>query len=122
MQSSTSPARGNGPLAAVIVTGFGTTVALWAVGYVGRLPALTLPSPLLLVLFLAVLFAGGAALGRFSGAGAGGGAAVGLVSGLLNLLILGSLLTGERPNEIVPSAKGERHSFVGIMVKPGELM
>ena len=77
---------------------------MWAVGYFGRLPAVLLPSPLLLLLLLACLVGGGIALGRYSSLGWRYGAAAGLVSGALNLLVLGSFLTGDRPNQIVPSA------------------
>ena len=88
----------------ILAVGFGTTVAMWAMGYVSRLPALQLPSPLLLVLMLACLFAGGLLLGRHAAAGWGRGALAGLLSAALNLLVLGSLLTGGEPNQIVPSA------------------
>jgi cytochrome c oxidase assembly protein subunit 15 len=91
-------------LRGIVTLGFGTTVAMWAVGYFCRLPAIVLPSPIVLVLLLACLFGGGFVLGRVSGAGATAGAAVGLVTGVLNLLILGSLLTGDHPNRVVPSA------------------
>jgi uncharacterized protein YfiM (DUF2279 family) len=77
---------------------------MWAVGYFGRLPGLLLPSPLLLVLMLACLFAAGFYLGRSSGQGWRSGALAGLIAGLLNLLILGSLLGGAQPGQVVPSA------------------
>jgi len=89
---------------AVVTGGFATTVAMWAVGYLGRLPAVMMPSPLVLVLLLGCLLAGGYALGRASGGGWKAGAAAGLVSALLNLLVLGSLLSGADPGRIVPSA------------------
>lgn len=92
--------------AAVLVGGFGTTVAMWTVGYVSRLPALTLPSPLLLLLLLACLFGGGWVCGRHAAMPWKHGAGLGLVSGLLNLLILGSFLAGDRPNALAPSALG----------------
>ena len=53
----------------VVAIGFGTAVAMWALGYVGRLPAVLLPSPLLLLLLLACLLGGGIALGRYAGFG-----------------------------------------------------
>ena len=88
----------------VLAVGFGVTVAMWAVGYVGRLPALVLSSPLLLALLLACLVGGGVVAGRTIPAGWRGGAYAGTLAGLLNLLVLGSLLAGDRPNEIQPSA------------------
>lgn len=91
-------------LGAYVAFGFGTTVAMWALGYVGRLPAVQLPSPLLLSLLLACLFAGGVLLARNVRGGWRAGAQVGLISGTVNLLVLGSFLGGPRPDRIVPSA------------------
>ena len=88
----------------VLTIGFATTVAMWGVGYLGRLPAVVLPSPLLLLLFLGCLFAGGVALGRYGGLGWRHGAAAGAITGALNLLVLGSFRSGDAPNELVPSA------------------
>ena len=34
----------------VLTVGFGSAVAMWAVGYLSRLPAVMLPSPILLFL------------------------------------------------------------------------
>jgi len=92
------------PGAGILTVGFGTTVAMWAVGYVGRLPALLLPSPLLLGLLLVCQLTGGVVLGRHTGGGWRGGAAAGLLSGTLNLLVLGSFLTGPQANQVRPSA------------------
>jgi len=76
---------------------------MWAVGYAGRLPAVLLPSPLLLSLLMATLFLGGLVLGRRTGLGFLGGAAVGALCALLNLLVLGSfLMDGSRG--VTPSA------------------
>jgi cytochrome c oxidase assembly protein subunit 15 len=76
----------------VLAVGFGTTVAMWAVGYLARLPAVALPSPVLLLLLLGCLVAGGVSLGRHAGASLRRGALTGMVSGLLNLLVLGGVL------------------------------
>jgi len=99
-QQSFEPVRGSSVLAA----GFGTTVAMWGVGYVGRLPAVQLPSPIILFLLLLCLLVGGIALGRHAGRGWRHGAIAGGLCGLLNLLILGGILAGEEPNSVVPSA------------------
>ena len=99
--SRITPAPGPG---GVLVFGFGTTVAMWSLGYVGRLPALLLPSPVLLMLLLLSLFGGGLILARYVPGGWRAGAVAGVISGLLNLLVLGSFISGDRPNEIVPSA------------------
>lgn len=88
----------------ILTVGFGTTVAMWAAAYVCRFPPAVVPSQVLLFLMLACLVSGGVVIGRYSQRGAGGGAAAGAVAGLLNLLILGSLLTSTAPNQVLPSA------------------
>jgi cytochrome c oxidase assembly protein subunit 15 len=89
----------------VLTVGFAAAVAMWASGYVCRLPAVLAPSPVLLVLMLACLLGGGWVLGRYARLGWRHGAMAGLVTGAINLLVLGGLLAGERPNEaVVPSA------------------
>ena len=93
-----------GGAADLLALAFGVTVAMWAVGYVGRLPTVMASSGLIGVLLVAFLIAGGYLAGRVTDRGWIGGAAIGLLSGLLNLLVLGSLLAGERPNEVGPSA------------------
>jgi len=92
------------PTGSVLTVGFGTTVAMWAVGYVGRLPELLLPSPTLLVLLLACAVGGGIVSGRHLGADLRAAATAGSITGLLNLLILGSFLGGDRPGGVAPSA------------------
>ena len=72
--------------------GFGSAVAMWAVGYAGRLPAVMLPGPALLAALFACLVAGGFVLGRATGRGPAHGAMAGLVAGTINLLVLGSFL------------------------------
>jgi hypothetical protein len=89
----------------LLTIGFGTTVAMWAIGYLARLPVVLAPAPIVLVLLLAVLVGGGVVAGRFTGRGILGGAASGTISGLLNLLVLGSFLSQrETPNALLPSA------------------
>ncbi len=85
------PDRGS-QLSGILAVGFGTTVAMWAIGYAGRLPAVMAPSPLILLLLLCCMVGGGAVLGRLAHAGWFQGAAAGAVSGTLNLLVLGSFL------------------------------
>jgi cytochrome c oxidase assembly protein subunit 15 len=83
---------------------FGTTVAIWLVGYISRLPAVMAPSWLVGLAMLGCLFLGGLLLGREINMGRWFGARLGAWVGVLNLLILGSLLGGERPGQVVPSA------------------
>lgn len=90
---------------AVLAIAFGTTVAMWAVGYVTHLPPAVTPSWAVALAMLALMAGGGFVAGRWWRAGWGGGLRVGLVSALLNMLILGSLLSSkESPNSVVPSA------------------
>ncbi len=97
------PLRQNAGGADVLTLGFGTTAAMWAIGFLGRLPGVELPSPYVFLLMLAVLLAGGVLAGRNTGRGVRGGIYAGLIVGLLNLMILGGLLaqagSGERAIE-----------------------
>ncbi len=88
----------------VLAIGFGTTVAMWAVGYVCRLPPAMVPNWLLFVLLVGCLVAGGVVAGRATARGWRAGLQAGMLSSLLNLLILGSLLGGESPGQISSSA------------------
>jgi cytochrome c oxidase assembly protein subunit 15 len=76
----------------VLAVGFGTTVAMWAVGYVCRMPGMPVPGWLLLALFALCMLAGGWLAAAFGPRGWRGGLLAGLLTGTLNLLILGSLL------------------------------
>lgn len=86
---------------AAVTVGFATAVAMWCAWLVAHHPALGLPihvtGPGLLVLQLACMVVGGRALTRAEGAERGlrllaWSGAAGLVTGLVNLLILGSKL------------------------------
>ena len=73
-------------------------------GFICRLPGAPAPSWLLFALLLICLLVGGVCAGRYAGRGVRGGVYAGLVAGALNLLILGSLLGGESPNQINAAA------------------
>lgn len=89
----------------ILAIGFGTTVAMWAIGYLARLPVVLAPPSLVLVLLLAGLLAAGFVAGRKGSRGVRGGAYSGALTGVLNLLVLGSFLsTRDRTNALVPSA------------------
>jgi cytochrome c oxidase assembly protein subunit 15 len=88
----------------ILALGFGATLAMWTIGYVSRYPELNAPAWLVLVLLLASLFGGGLLAGWRTDRGIRGGMAVGFMAGLVNLLVLGSLLSSDRPNQLVPSA------------------
>jgi heme a synthase len=80
------------PAAGLLTVAFGTTVAMWGVGYVGRLPVVELPSPAVLVAILACLPVGGLLLARQGGTVLDA-ATAGATTGVLNLLVLGSFLS-----------------------------
>ncbi len=96
----TADARGADTLA----LGFGTSVAMWFVGYLGRLPPALAPSWVLALALLACLAGGGIAAGRLTGRGWRAGLAAGLLASALNLLVLGGLLRGGQGGGIAPSA------------------
>jgi len=113
---------GKGTAAQVLAAGFGATVAMWALGYLGRIPPALAPSWLLGVAMLACLAAGGYSVGRWGMAGTGSGAAVGSLSGLLNLLILGSVLSsGDGVNQLRPSGLLWVPGFVAAAAVLGEV-
>jgi len=114
-----SSARNAGDILAV---GFGTTVAMWAVGYVARLPVVQAPPAGVLVLLLAALAGGGYVAGSRGDRGVRGGAYAGALTGLLNLLVLGSFLsTHDRPNALVPAAALWVPGSIGISAVLGAL-
>jgi len=86
----------------VLTLGFGTTVAMWAVAYVARIPPAIVANWLLLFLFLVCLAGVGYRAGRLTGGGWVAGLQVGLLASALNVLILGSVLGGGDSG--VPSA------------------
>ena len=88
----------------LLAIGFGTAATMWGIGYLCRFPGATVASWVLFLLLLACLVVGGFIAGRFGQRGTRGGAYCGLVTGAVNLLILGSMLGGERANEIRASA------------------
>jgi cytochrome c oxidase assembly protein subunit 15 len=76
----------------ILALGFGTTVAMWAVGYLVHLPGLELPKSAIGVLLAAVLLGGGIIAGKRTSRGWLGAMQVGLLAGLLNLLIFASVV------------------------------
>jgi heme A synthase len=87
-----------------LALGFGISVAMWFLGYLCRMPPAIVPSWLLGTGMLACMLAGGFLAGRLTDRGWRAGLAAGLVSSVINLLILGSLLGGAHPDQVVPSA------------------
>src|SRR5262245_49385472 len=94
-------ARGPGDIVAI---GFGTTVAMWAIGYFARLPVVLAPPAIVLAGLVLALAAGGYLAGSRGARGALGGAYAGALTGVLNLLVLGSFLTsGAKENALLPT-------------------
>ena len=91
--SSTSPRAGL--VLPALTMGFGTSVAMWAVGFITHLPVVRAPTEVVGVLLLVVLSVGMFLAGRHGGWKLG--AASGFVTGLVNLLILGSLIADTTP-------------------------
>ncbi len=83
---------------------FGTAVAMWGIGYICRIPSIMAPGWLVLALMLICFVLGGYMLGLKTNRGATGGICLGVLTSILNLLILGSLLSGDEPNHVHPSA------------------
>ena len=96
--ASSEPARSY-----VVPLGFAMTVSMWAVAYLCRLPAVTAPSWLVLALMLAAVALWGVITGRRTGGGFAAGILVGAVAAVLDMLILGSLLSSTEGG-VVPSA------------------
>ncbi len=86
----------------LLAIGFGTTIAMWAVGYVGHMPLTDVPPLVFVSLMLVCLVAGGWIVGRKTHRGVRGGLGLGLIVALLNLLVLGSLLAEPNTGQIVP--------------------
>lgn len=92
--ATSSPPRRDG--AAILTLGFAGAVAMWALGYVGRLPGfLELPPAALGLGFVAVFMAVGAVAGRQLGR-VGAGAGAGAVAGTINVFIIASVAPGAR--------------------------
>jgi cytochrome c oxidase assembly protein subunit 15 len=84
--------------------GFGMAVSMWAVAYLCRLPIIMAPAWLVLTLLLGSVVWWGIAAGRWTGEGWTAGARAGAVAAVLNMLILGSLLTSTDGGGLAPSA------------------
>jgi cytochrome c oxidase assembly protein subunit 15 len=109
MDHERSPGRSVGDVLAV---GFGTSATMWTVAYALRLVEQHVTSPRVVfslicagaVLLLACHVVGGFLLGRYALRGVAGAGGAGFVSGLINLLAVASAFSGDRPNQVRPSA------------------
>lgn len=99
----------------VMTLGFGTTVFMWALAYVSLMQPGRIVGEFLFGGILACAVAGGFLVARAAGRGALGGAAAGLVCGLLNLLLVGSIVAGDKPGEFASNAAAWA---VGMVIVP----
>jgi len=76
----------------VLASGFGMTVGAWLVAYVSRMPLVNAPGQVTVSAMLTTVFAGGILTARYSRKGILGAVLAGAVSGLLDILIVGSIL------------------------------
>ncbi len=88
----------------LVPLGFATTVSMWAVAYIGRLPFVMAPSWLIGFAMLLIVAGWGWRTGTWIERGLVAGAKVGLVAAVLNMLILGSFLSSSERLGLVPSA------------------
>jgi cytochrome c oxidase assembly protein subunit 15 len=115
-----------GSVRLAVPLGFAVSVAMWAVGYVGRFPGVGAPPALLGILFLLLYLACGV-LARAFGAKLREAATAGFLVSLINVLILGSLL-GEGgklalaiPGALVAGAALASLGFAAAFVLKGKL-
>lgn len=98
---------------AAVTAGFAGVLAMWSVGFVARLPGVQAPAMLVADAFGAIQLTAGAVVGGLVGRRAAlkTGALTGLVSGVANLLVVGSLVSdASRPN----SLRQEWPLFLGL--------
>ena len=93
VQGQTEDDRPSGKID-LLAIGCGTTVAMWAVAYVGHMPLVDASPAVFVSLMLLCVVGGGLAAGRWlpRDRAVRGGLGVGAVVAMLNLLILGSVL------------------------------
>ncbi|MDQ3023303.1 MAG: COX15/CtaA family protein [bacterium] len=77
----------------ILALGFGTSVAMWAMAYILRLPAVGAPASLTTAVLCITLLLGGYFAGRYTRRGWIGGLWTGLLSGGLNMLIVSSAIS-----------------------------
>lgn len=94
------------------VAGFGTSVVMWMVGFITHLPGLRVPAAATAGFLVLVQLMGGVYAGRrLPSGGWVAGAAAGTVAGLLNLLIVGSVIAADHD-----SGGGLRPGWGGIVL------
>ncbi len=110
------PGRDVGDL---LTFGFGIAIAMWAIGYVARIPPGLAPNWLVFGALVACMVAGGWLLGRTTRRGVRGGLAAGAISGTVNLLVLGSLLKDDHGGAEIALGIGAAIAISGALVAVG---
>lgn len=103
----------------ILTVGFGTTAAMWAVGYFCRLFGDTVRAPVVFVLLLLCQAGGGVVAGRYTARGLRDGLWAGLLTGALNLLIVGSLIGGQTPDALKAGARIWASGSLGVSAAVG---
>lgn len=88
----------------LVPIGFAMSVTMWLAAYLGRLPLVMAPSWLVGLVMLAVVVAWGYRVGLWLDSGAAAAAKAGLLCAVINMLILGSLLSSPEGSSLIPSA------------------
>lgn len=88
----------------LLALGFGTTVAMWSIGYFCRLFGNAVPPAVIFTLLVLCQLIAGYLAGRYTDRGILRGVQAGLLTGVLNLLIVGSLMGGDTPNAVKTGA------------------
>jgi heme A synthase len=76
----------------ILASGFGMTVAVWIVAYVSRMPVVNAPGEATVAGMLLMVLVGGFMAARYSRKGIRAAVLAGALSGLLDILIVGSLI------------------------------
>jgi cytochrome c oxidase assembly protein subunit 15 len=97
---STAPRRFD--IGDLLALGFGTTVAIWAAGYITRLPGYEAPPLVLFSLIILAFASGGFLAGRYTVRGAIAGLYTGLISAGLNLILFNSLFIDDASGQPRP--------------------
>ena len=84
----------------VLAPGFAITVGVWVIAYVSRLPKVEMPGPVTVGGMLAVILIGGFLAARYSAKGAAAAVLGGAVSGVLDLIVVGSLIHDLQPADL----------------------
>ena len=77
----------------ILALALATTLAVWTTAYICRVPMISAPAPLTIALMLAAILLGGFVAGRYTHRGTRGGLYAGALSGVVNLLIISSIIS-----------------------------